>query len=360
MPKRRFVPRRPSQRAAPDLDGSEAIDPATVAAEWVRALRGKRSQAAFSRRLGYSDAVVHRWESGRAWPTAARFLEACERSGKDVAGAYVTFFRRRPGWLDEHPPASAGAVAAFLRQLRGKVTIVQLARDSGFSRYTLARWLDAKAEPRLPEFLQLIESSSRRLLDFVAALTDPAQLPSVSARWSRLQKMRRAAYEETWSQAVLRALELDDYRHAASGNEWLASTLGITEARVERALEVLAATEQIQHIDGRWMTRSAPMVTTGRDPATVGLLTATWSKVAIERLERRAPGDFGYSLFAISRADLRRLRELHSEYLREMQVIIARSEPNECVGLLCLQLLDLSARPDNALSKPGEAARRAR
>jgi hypothetical protein len=71
--------------------------------------------------------------------------------------------------------------------------------------------------------------------------------------------------------------------------------------------------------------------------------------VAIERLERHAPGHFGYSLFAISRADLRRLRELHGEYLREMQSIIARSQPNECVGLLCLQLLDLSARPDNAL-----------
>jgi transcriptional regulator with XRE-family HTH domain len=351
MSKRSLDGRRARRRDAPASDGG--IDPAAVAAEWVRAMRGKRSQAAFSRRLGYSDSVVHRWESGRAWPTAARFLQACERTGKDVAGAYLTFFRRRPAWLAEHPPASSGAVAAFLRQLRGKVSVVQLARDSGFSRYTLARWFAAKAEPRLPEFLQLIEATSRRLLDFVAALTDPAALPSLSARWSRLQKMRQAAYEETWSQAVLRALELEGYRHATTGNEWLADTLGIREAQVERALQVLAATEQIEPIDGRWVTRSAPAVTTGRDPATVGLLTASWSKVAIERLEQHAPGHFGYSLFAISRADLQRLRELHSEYLREMQAIIARSKPDECVGLLCLQLLDLSARSDNALASRG-------
>ena len=325
------------------------LDYEAVAAEWVRALRGKRSQASFSRRLGYSNSVVHRWESGRAWPSAARFLQACERSGKELDRAFTTFFRRRPAWLDEHAATSPQAVAAFLRQLRGKLTIVQLAKDSGFSRFTLARWLDARAEPRLPEFLQLVESSSRRLLDFVAAITDPAELPSLAQRWSRLQKMRKAAYEETWSQAVLRALELEPYRHADADNEWLAGTLGISVEQVERALSVLASTEQIEQQGGRWVTRSAPAVTTGRDPATTGLLTATWSKVAIERLERRAAGHFGYSLFAISRADLRRLRELHGEYLREMQSIIARSQPDECVGLLCLQLLDLSARTDNAL-----------
>jgi transcriptional regulator with XRE-family HTH domain len=339
---------------ASDPRTDPGLDYASVAAQWVRALRGKRSQASFSRRLGYSNSVVHRWECGRAWPTAARFLQACERSGKDLDRAFSTFFRRRPGWLEEQEPSSPAAVAAFLRQLRGKQTIVQLAKDSGFSRFTLARWLDAKAEPPLPEFLQLVEASSRRLLDFVAALTDPAELPSLAERWSQLQKMRRAAYEESWSQAVLRALELEPYRQANADNQWLASTLGISGEQVERALAVLASTAQIEQLDGRWVTRSAAAVTTGRDPATVGLLTATWSKVAIERLERQAPGHFGYSLFAISRADLRRLRELHGEYLREMQSIIARSKPDECVGLLCLQLLDLSARPDNAL---GDKAR---
>jgi hypothetical protein len=62
------------------------------------------------------------------------------------------------------------------------------------------------------------------------------------------------------------------------------------------------------------------------------------------------PGYFGYSLFAISRADLRRLRDLHVEYLREMQSIIAHSKPDECVGLLCMHLLDSSTRPGNALA----------
>jgi hypothetical protein len=279
-------------------------------------------------------------------------LAACEANGRDVGSAYTEFFRRRPPWLSEHAPAGSAAVAAFLRQLRGKVPIVRLAQDSGFSRYTLARWLDGKAEPRLPQFLKLIEVSSRRLLDFMATLTDPAELPSLAQRWSRLQKMRKAAYEESWSQAVLRALELEGYRSAEDGDAWLSTTLGIHLAHVQRALSVLADTEQVTKSRGRWVMQSVPTVTTGRDPRTVGLLTASWSKVAIERLEQGAPGHFGYSLFAVSRADLRRLRELHAEYLREMQSIIAHSKPDQCVGLLCLQLLDLSTRPDNALAEP--------
>src|SRR5262245_16911585 len=82
------------------------LDYGAVAADWVRALRGKRSQASFSRRLGYSNSVVHRWECGRAWPTAARFLQACQRSGKELERAFTTFFRRRPAWLDEHEASS--------------------------------------------------------------------------------------------------------------------------------------------------------------------------------------------------------------------------------------------------------------
>ena len=52
------------------------------------------------------------------------------------------------------------------------------------------------------------------------------------------------------------------------------------------------------------------------------------------------PGNVGYALFAVSRADLQKLRDLHRGYLRAMQRRIASSEPNECVGLYCAQLPD--------------------
>lgn len=334
----------------------ELLDWDAVAREWVRALRGKRSQAAFSRHLGYRSSAVHRWESGAAWPTAARFLATCARSGKDVRAAYAAFFLRAPTWLGEHDPSSPEAVAAFLQQLQGKRSVSSLADESGYSRYAIARWLQARAEPKLPDFLRLIEASSRRALDFVATLGDPAALPSARAHWQRLERLRQAAYEETWSHAVLRALELSEYDERGADGErgaddtWLGEVLGISEEQSQRALRVLEQTGQIARRGERWIPLPATAVSTGRHPATLGILTRAWTEIALERIEARAPAHFGYSLFAVSRQDLRRLRDLQLEYLREMQSIIAQSSPNECVGLLCLHLLDLRRGEGNALA----------
>lgn len=327
----------------------EELDFDAISAEWVRALRGKRSQAAFSRRLGYQSSVVHRWESRQAWPTASRFLEVCQRSGKDVGAAFTTFFLRAPPWLKQHDPTSSGAVAAFLRQLQGKIKTVSLAQSSGFSRYSISRWRDGEAEPKLPDFLRLIEATSRRALDFVATLVDPTALPSAREQWLRRERLRQIAYEETWSHAVLRALEIPGARSAIDGGASLARVLGIQPSTVERALGVLESTGQVARRGDEWVPLQATAVTTGRHPATLGILTRAWTAVALERLEKRAPGHFGYSLFSVTRADLRRLRDLHLEYLREMQSIIAQSTPSECVGLLSLHLLDLGDGEGNAL-----------
>lgn len=348
----RTVSKARKEAAAPvlkHLSQVPALDFEAIASEWVRALRGKRSQSAFSRRLGYQSSVVHRWESGSAWPTAARFLEVCAACGKDIPGALAAFFHRRPTWLTDWAATSRDAVAAFLRQLKGKVKVITLAAASGHSRYSVARWLSGDSEPRLPEFLRLIEASSRRALDFIATLTDPMSLPSARDEWLRWERLRQVAYEETWSHAVLRALELNDRPGGDALVPWLEQVLGIDQPRVERALEALVRTGQIRRSKKNWLVAPAHAVTTGRHPATFGILTRAWTEVALDRIARRAPGHFGYSLFAVSRKDLRRLRDLQVDYLRDMQSIIARSSPNECVGLFCLHLLDLRQGEDNAL-----------
>jgi hypothetical protein len=74
-------------------------------------------------------------------------------------------------------------------------------------------------------------------------------------------------------------------------------------------------------------------------------LKAAWSRLAIERMATGHRGNFGYSLFSVSRADLIKIRELHLDYVRAMQRVISESEGTQCVGLYCSQLLDL--RPSN-------------
>lgn len=69
-------------------------------------------------------------------------------------------------------------------------------------------------------------------------------------------------------------------------------------------------------------------------------------------METDAPGHCGHSLFAIGKRDLVRLRDLHVEYVRAMQDIIATSSKNECVALFCAQLFDLNPTSSSALAAP--------
>ncbi len=319
-----------------------------IAVELLQALRGKRSCADFSRRMGYSSNVAHRWESQRSWPTAARYLQLHRRLNPGTPACLERFFRRPPDWLETCDPESPEAVAAFLRALKGKTSIDTLAELGSFSRYQVSRWLSAQTQPKLPEFLRLVEVASRRLLDLLATCVDPERLPSVAKRWRVLQAARNAAYQDPWSHAALRALEIGATASGAAQIPWLAERLGIDVEHVRSSLKVLETTGQIKKKRGRFTPRAAMAVNTARDPTLSLQLKQAWSRVAVARLEQGAPGNFGYSLFAISRRDLQRLRDLHLAYVRAMQDLIAQSRPNECVGLYCAQLLDLGVK-DNAL-----------
>jgi hypothetical protein len=314
-----------------------------LATELLRALRGKRSQAALCRRLRAKSNVVHQWERGHSFPTASRALSVAARVGVDVPAAFREFYRATPRWLGEHDPTSPLGVAAFLADLRGSTSVVELSRYSGKSRFAVARFLSGSAEPRLPDFLRLIESASLRLLDFIEQLVDPRTLPSLKQPWEQLSAARRLAYEEPWSQAVLRALELSSYaalsRHSPG---WIARRIGITRAEEEQSIERLSQTGQIVWQDAHWRITNVLALDTRRDPDAARRLRAWWLRRGAARVEA---GDRGlmYNLLGVSSKDLERLRELQKAYLTEVRAIVARSEPVEHVVLAADLLLDLQS-----------------
>jgi transcriptional regulator with XRE-family HTH domain len=315
--------------------------------EFVRALRGKRSQVAFSRRLGYRTNVVYAWESGRRWPTAAVALRAAATALRiDLRARIAQFYPTPPDWLGELDAASRAGVARFLSDLRGKTPIVDLARRAGLGRYTVSRWLSGSTEPRLPDFLRLLEATSLRLLDFVALFTDPDKLPAASEAWKRLQTHRRAAYELPWLPAVLRSLELDDYvALEAHRPGWIAKRLGISTADESRCIEALARTGQIRKEGKRWVIDTILTVDTRQDRSAERQLKTWWAKVGLERLTAGADGLFSFNVFTVSSPDLARLRELHLGYFRAMRAIIAESSPSHHVVVANLQLFALDAAP---------------
>ena len=57
----------------------------------IRAVRGKRSQVAFSRRLGYRGNVAASWEGGHRAPTAEALVDAMRALSLDVDGGFARF-----------------------------------------------------------------------------------------------------------------------------------------------------------------------------------------------------------------------------------------------------------------------------
>jgi transcriptional regulator with XRE-family HTH domain len=320
-------------------------DYAKIASEFLRALRGRRSQAAFSRRLGYRTNVAYVWESGRAFPTAAKALAAARRAGVDLQAALRRFYKAPPAWLDDTDVASPRGVALLLEDLRGRTSVMDLARATGKSRFAVARWLRGDAEPRLPDFLLLVEKSSLRLLDWIACLIDPATLPSLERAWRELEARRRSAYDLPWTQAVLRTLELTDYRALGKHRPgWIAERIGISLEQERECLELLAHTGQIQLRSGCWQLREVTAVDTRPDAEAEHRVKHWWSHLALDRLANPQSGLLSYNVFAVSESDLARIRELHIAYFRQMRGIVAQSTPSERVVLASLSLVALDAR----------------
>ena len=80
----------------------------------IRALRGRRSQVALSRRMKCKSNVLYTWESGRRWPTAAVFFHLAERVGVDVPKGIANFLGTVPDDLVGRDFAESKTVATFL------------------------------------------------------------------------------------------------------------------------------------------------------------------------------------------------------------------------------------------------------
>jgi transcriptional regulator with XRE-family HTH domain len=331
------------------------MDYSTLASELVRAVRGRRSQTAVSQRLGFRSNVLYAWESGRSYPTAAEFLRYAEKCRVPVRQALSQFYVKAPAWLGTMKVvATRAGAAAFLRDQRGRTPIVELAANTGLSRFALSRWLKGTAEPRLPDFLHVVDESTQRLGDWIALFTDPAQLPSFARHWQSQQAARRAAYELPWTQPVLRALELAAYHSLPRHEEgWLARRLGLTLATERQALETLALSGQIAQRGGRWCVEDASPVNLRVDPEAAARQRQFWVGVAAERAAD-TPGMFAYNICGVSERDLARLRTLQRDFLQQARTIIAQSSPVEQVVLLQVQVFALD-HPHRARPKAGSA-----
>lgn len=309
-----------------------------AASQLIRALRGDRSQVAFARRLGYKRNPICDWENGRSYPTAVEALRAARLVGADVDGAFRAF-----ATLEVPPPATTDSdgLASWLRSLRGTTPFAEVADRAGVSRFVVSRWLAGATQPRLPDFLRLVDALTRRVSVWVAALVPIEHVPALLRDHRRREASRRLATEVPWLEGVLRLLETTTYAALPAHRPgWLAERLGIDAASEVKALEALDDAGVIAW-DGTHYRAAAPLtVDMAVAPEVVRVLKRWWLDVARERALDQRPDDLlSYNVISLSKADLERVRQLHLAYFRDLRALVAASEPVECAALVNVQLV---------------------
>lgn len=312
-----------------------------LAQEVIMVLRGRRSQSRLSQELGFHSNVVSSWESGRRYPTATSFFRIIERSGVDVSSRLSQFHPRTKS-ISSPDLATPHGVAAWLQSLAGSTQISEISKRVGRDRFAVARWLNGRAEPKLGDYLRLIDACTRRLPDFLSLFLDPARLPEIANEWQTLLTARQGLEKLPWAFAVLQFLEFSSYRNAPVHQVgMIAGRLEITINEERECLEHLVRAGMIRWDEERWNVVQSPTLDLRGDPSALRLFAATWADVASARLRSGSPCNHAVNLFGVSREDLERIRSLQSEYFAQVREIVSTSSPTEEVAVLGIQLFSL-------------------
>ncbi|MBM4361832.1 MAG: DUF4423 domain-containing protein [Deltaproteobacteria bacterium] len=317
------------------------VDYEAAAMQFLRGLRGKRSQRALSRRLGYRGNPITDWEHGRRFPTAERAFAAALRIHLDVANAFAAFHPTRPVL----EPGRPIALAPWLDALRGSTSTADVARHTGLSRFAVRRYLAGEAKPRLPDFFRLVDAITGRLPELVAGLLPIEAMPVLRPRYEGLRAARRAAYDAPWTEAVLRILESPSYRACVRHDDgFVAQRLGIDAAEVRASISLLRRANVVVRRRRLYRPRDASSVDTRGDRAQVSALLAHWTEVGRRHITgRKAPDLFAYNVFSLPDAELESARAILARAFREVRALVAAAEPGERVAVLNLQCFQLGS-----------------
>ena len=307
-----------------------------VSRQFLRALRGERSQVAFSRRLGFTSNVAAEWESGRRIPRVTTVIHACSRSGVDIGGALKNFWPPHAALLAD---LESHSIARWLDAQRGKEAIATVARRATLSRHQVARILCAETEPRLQQFFALVHACTGRLSDLVAACVDIERIPELRSYHRRTMISRQLAFEEPWTSAMISALECLAEVSCEQAESNLARMFELPREDVQRYLKHLVQANVIARKNKRYVLSEPLLVDTGTRSQAARRLTNHWASVGAQRALAARPEDvFAFNVFSVSRADFELIAQLQREHFQRVRAIVTKSDP-QVVVVMNLQLM---------------------
>ncbi len=318
-----------------------------IARQILRALRGKRSQAALSRRLGFRSNVAAKWESGQRMPSAEEVVTYAQKLGNDPVPAFAAFNPNAAAALGSSETPQLGP---WLNALRGTQLIADVAERSGLSRFSVGRFLAGGSQPRLPQFLALLDALTNRLEDLVDVWVGIAAVPALEARFVRSRAARDALFQRPLCLAVMclldtRALNLPE----AEQRSKLADTLEVSDTDVEECLQTLVGGGLLRIAGDRYRLSDAVTFDAHATPSLETAAKRYWTRVAHERVAAPTEDDVcSYNVFSISRSDYGRLKELQREFYRGARALIAASEPTDLAALFVVQLVQWDPTSNHA------------
>lgn len=316
------------------------MDFEALSSQLLRELRGRRTQNALSQRLGARSNVANAWETGRDFPRASTFFRLLRLTGRDGPAALEKF---RPELTSCGSLEELESAGRLFEVLRGKRKIGELAATAGLDRFLVSRILKGRSDPRLPDFLSLLEALTLSCLDFLSLLVDVGALTACGEHWRATEAARRAAYEFPWAQALVLLTDLPEYADLGAHRPgWFAARLGLTTREEDECLKLLGTLGRLRFAEGKYVRATGSLsVDTRSDPEQTRRLAAHWMREAAGRVEGGRGIRFAFNVFGVSHADAERIRELQRRYFAELRTIVATSEPTELALVAQFSLMEL-------------------
>lgn len=287
-----------------------------LSAQFIRELRGTQSQRVLSRRLGFKSNVVYHWEAARRHPTLLQVFDMIRLLQPEGDGCVA---------IEEIDDLES--LAAYLRGFAPELGPTEIADMVGHSRHKVSRWLRAESAPKLPEFLEYVEQTRNRTLDWIAGFVDPGRLEAAAEDWKRLDRVRSIAMAIPISMAVINVVDLQAYRDLPRHEPgWIARRLGLTLPEERHILESLESVGLMERGETHW-SPNLEQVDLLQGPVEY------WGERCLE--DPRSPRFFVASMSPAAREEL---NELTRRYWQAVgQILKTDRHPDQVVAMSILR-----------------------
>lgn len=218
-----------------------------LAADLVRAVRGKRSQIQASRALGFSFNQIGKWESREKkilWLDFCRLNKACE-------GIVAQALRNLSlGY-------SGNEACAILNEMKADRTATAFAKVVGYPRLQLTRWLNGKVEIPLADMLAIIQATRNGLTQFAKCFFVEQEQPQSLNSLANTPEDFKTYFKKPWTALLHLVIEHKDCPAAPLAAEFISSLIGVSVKKVTSALNELLAAE-ILEIDSEGSYKTVP------------------------------------------------------------------------------------------------------